>query len=285
MRRIPVQSDLHRRGIMNKNLPLIVYHAACRDGFCAAWVAKKAFGDIEAFPAQYGDVPPDATGRNVYILDFSYPRDVLLRMKEQATHLQVLDHHRTAEEALRGLDFCTFDMERSGAGLAWDVLCGGERPWIVNYVEDRDLWRKALPFTEEVNAYISTLPFDLKEWDEVYDDIEAMYVVVESGAAVLAKVAQYVREVKKNALRVEFMGYNVPCVNAPQVDISELLSALCEGEKFSIGWWRRSDGFFQYSLRTRDPDFDVSALAKQMGGGGHRGAAGFVSPTLLFYKS
>ena len=37
--------------------PLVIYHAGCWDGFCAAWVARKALGDIEAVPAHYGSDP------------------------------------------------------------------------------------------------------------------------------------------------------------------------------------------------------------------------------------
>jgi len=47
---------------------------------------------------------------------------------------------------------------------------------------------------------------------------------------------------------------------------------------FSVGWFVRSDGLFQYSLRSRG-DFDVSELAKLWGGGGHKAAAGFEVPT------
>jgi phosphoesterase RecJ-like protein len=34
-------------------------------------------------------------------------------------------------------------------------------------------------------------------------------------------------------------------------------------------------GMYRVSLRTADPDVDVSAIAREEGGGGHRAAAGF----------
>ena len=68
--------------------------------------------------------------------------------------------------------------------------------------------------------------------------------------------------------------------DAPQVDISELLGFLCNGETFAMGWWQRSDGSFSYGLRSRG-DFDVSELAKRHGGGGHKNAAGFQASTLI----
>lgn len=52
------------------NKPLILYHGpSCGDGFCAAWIAWLKFGDqAEYVPIQYGQEPPDVTGREVYIL-------------------------------------------------------------------------------------------------------------------------------------------------------------------------------------------------------------------------
>ena len=89
--------------------PLVIYHANCWDGFCAAWIARKALGEIEPFPAYYGASPPDVKDRIVYMLDFSYPRDVMDRLLTEARRTVVLDHHKTAQEAL---DACT-----SGNGL------------------------------------------------------------------------------------------------------------------------------------------------------------------------
>ena len=60
-----------------------------------------------------------------------------------------------------------FDMERSGAGLTWDYFYPGRpRPWLIDYVEDRDLWRFKIEDAEVVNAYISTIPYTFEAWDE-----------------------------------------------------------------------------------------------------------------------
>lgn len=259
--------------------PLVIYHGGCRDGFCAAWVAHRKFADADFHAGYYGQPPPDVDGRDVFVVDFSYPRPLMDEMFRRAKSLLVLDHHKTAEAALVGAPYATFDMERSGAGMAWDHFFPGEpRPWLVDYTEDRDLWRWKLPGSREFNGRIAILPFDFAAWTEAEGRQDGAH---EMGEAVIAKTAQYVAEVRKNARRVTFAGRNVPLVNAPQVDISELLDALAQGEYFAIGWWQRADGVFQYSLRSRG-DFDVSALAKLHGGGGHRNAAGFQSTELLF---
>lgn len=88
----------------NNLKPLVLYHAGCWDGFCAAWVAQKALGDIEAVPVNYGQPPPiDQCGRQVYILDFSYPRSEMDGIIRQSAFVCCLDHHKTAQAALDGL--------------------------------------------------------------------------------------------------------------------------------------------------------------------------------------
>src|SRR4051812_11484396 len=104
---------------MNENI-LVVYHARCNDGFCSAWVARKAMPNAQFYPASHGQKPPDVTGKNVFVLDFAYKRDVLLGMNRQAKSLTLIDHHKTAAADLGDLDFCKFDMSKSAARLTWD---------------------------------------------------------------------------------------------------------------------------------------------------------------------
>jgi len=59
---------------------LVIYHANCIDGYTSAWAAWRKYGDdAEYLPASYGDPAPDVTGRWVLVVDFSYPRDVMLK--------------------------------------------------------------------------------------------------------------------------------------------------------------------------------------------------------------
>lgn len=262
--------------------PLVLYHGACRDGFCAAWCMWRRMPGSEFVPVMYGQSPPDVADRDVVLLDFSYPRAVLATMADACRSMVILDHHKTAAEDLLGFAHprvrVTFDMERSGAGISWDTFFGTPRPWIVDYVEDRDLWRHKLPDGPAVNAYLSTLRYDFEHWYQAsrMDLAEAAKL----GQVVEDKIRHYVTEVSRNARRITFEGFNVPIVNAPQVDISELVGFLSSGEPFAIGWWQRSDGMFSYSLRSRG-DLDVAELAKRHGGGGHKNAAGFQSAVLL----
>ena len=307
---------------------IVLYHGGCRDGFCAAWVVKKYFNDnfikgpFEFIPAYYGQDPPDVTDKDVIIVDFCYPLEVMMDLIEECKSLHILDHHKTAMPVFDSIGKAidngeldhlprkririTRDLEKSGAGIAWDYFFPNQlRPWIVNYVEDRDLWTKKLNNTEEINAYISILKFDFKEWDDCYDNLLDCDAA-DYGKVILEKTEQYVREVCKNAYFVDFnppnrklteeelddllhdknFTYryeNIPIVNICQIDCSEVLHELCKRypeSEFSLYWFRRSDGMYQYGLRSIG-DFDVSEVAKLFGGGGHRNAAGFQLKYLL----
>jgi oligoribonuclease NrnB/cAMP/cGMP phosphodiesterase (DHH superfamily) len=255
----------------------VIYHASCIDGYTAAWCAWLKFGkDAEYIAAQYGDAPPDCAGEDVLIVDFSYPREALLAIKETAKSLGVLDHHKTAQADLEGLDFCVFDMERSGAGIAWDYLLGrGTRPALVDYVEDRDLWRFALPGSKEINAWIASWDRDdFQAWSLLRRDLETDKPdCFAQGATLLRALAKQVASQGELASMVDFAGHRVPVLNCTYA-ISETIGALAEAHPFAVGWFERTDGKTVYSLRSRG-DFDVSAIAKTFGGGGHKNAAGF----------
>lgn len=271
---------------------LIIYHSKCKDGFCAAWVASKVFPNAVFHAAGYGSEPPDVENKDVFILDFSYPPDDLIKMNYYANSLIVLDHHKTAQEALSNLPFAIFDMGQSGAGLTYrhlkkfvsavNIHDYDKLEWVVGYVEDRDLWKFQLEDSRDVNSYISIIPLRFSAWDELVTI--GRHTAAKYGKVVRQRTDQYVEEVSQHSRIVEFEGYNIPVVNASHMDISELVGALAEMNSFipfAIGWWQRSDGKFQYSLRSRG-DFDVSLVAKRYGGGGHKNAAGFVSDKLVF---
>jgi oligoribonuclease NrnB/cAMP/cGMP phosphodiesterase (DHH superfamily) len=259
---------------------LVIYHGACRDGFTAAWVARQKYPGAEFLAGYFGKGPPRVHGRNVLIADFSYKRPVLEELAAQSQSILLLDHHKTAEDDLGTLSYTYFDMDRSGAGITWDRLFPGRpRPWLVDYVEDRDLWRWSLPDSKAVNAYLSVLDFNFEAWDAAID--LGVDRAKELGAVVLAKIDQYVTEVRKNARIIDLDGFRVPAVNASPVDTSELLEGLAKGHPCALAWSVRFDGVIQYSLRSAEDGVDVSEIARAHGGGGHPHASGFESITPL----
>lgn len=271
------------------NRPLVIYHADCADGFTAAWVAHLYYTkrgiDPELVAARYGDAPPDVAGRDVLIVDFSYPREVLVRMHEEARALLVLDHHKTAREALEGLPFAFFDEGRSGAMLAWDYFFsdrpeGFRVPDLVRYVQDRDLWRWELPQSREINAALGSLDFDLERWTDLAG--VGLEGLIEGGRAILRYQERVLRRQLARARTCDFLGHRAPVVNATAL-VSELGNALAVEHPFAVVWFEVEGGYV-YSLRSSASNpahVDVSQLAREHGGGGHRHAAGFKSAHLI----
>jgi len=263
--------------------PLVIYHGGCADGFTAAWVFNKQLrllGEHPEFFAAYYPPDgqptelPDCSGRVVYMVDFCTSREQLLQIKAVAKQFLVLDHHKSARDACAGLDFCVFDMEQSGAGLAWRYFRGvASPPWLVAYVEDRDLWRFALPDSKAVNAYVASHEFGFDVWENLQRGGANMSIA--RGDAILQYINQYVSRMTAQAIRQPFAGHDdIPVVNAPFTAISEVVGKLAEDATFAVGWSLNADGKFHYSLRSRN-GFDVSEVAKKFGGGGHAAAAGF----------
>jgi oligoribonuclease NrnB/cAMP/cGMP phosphodiesterase (DHH superfamily) len=216
----------------------------------------------------------------VLIVDFSYPREQLLTMKQVAASLEVLDHHKTAQAALEGLDFRVFDQSKSGGRLTWEWFYPHEpSPGLVDYTEDRDLWLWKLPGSKAVNAALRSYPLDFKLWDRLgaLSGLELCAQLLDEGEAILRAEAAIVQAHVNNAFEVEIEGHKVLCVNATTM-ISEIGGKLAEGRPFGMTWFEGDDNERVYSLRSREGGIDVSEIAKKHGGGGHRNAAGFRAP-------
>ncbi|WP_314407409.1 phosphohydrolase [Pseudomonas kuykendallii] len=276
--------------------PICIYHGHCADGFGAAWVVHHTFdlNESDFHAGRYGEAPPDVTDRTVIIVDFSYPRDVLEQMAAQARSIMVIDHHKTAAEALADLHrvsaldewddveyplACCFDMARSGAGLTWDFFHPGEpRPPLINHIEDRDLWRFALDGTREVQANLFSHPYDFAVWDALMQaDVAQLRA---DGLAIERKHHKDVAElVAGTRRRMTIGGVDVPAANLPYIYSSDAGHLMAKGEPFAACYWDTESGR-TFSLRSTDEGQDVSEIAKLYGGGGHRNAAGFrVDPT------
>lgn len=291
---------------MNKTL--CIYHANCADGLGAAWAVHRALGDdVEFVAARYGEPSPVVTeehdwqthpewsdevqctkckaqadennlpciGRDVLIVDFSYPLPVLRAMAAEARSVLVLDHHKTAREDLEQIqsvhpdtfDYkkwldpmpvgpnlaAIFDMECSGAGLAWDYLhpnivdpsnthgVKDPRPRIIDLIEDRDLWR--FKYGDETRAFHavlasfdwSDLPMMLSKLD-FYDMMFSNPLEYQNTKSTLMGMGEGILRAQRQAVAaavhtsrrtMRIAGHVVPVANVPPAmasDAGELLS-------------------------------------------------------------
>lgn len=274
---------------------LCIHHGNCADGFGAAWVVRQALGaeNVDFHPGHYGKPAPDVEGRDVIIVDFSYPYELLVLLGHQARSILIIDHHKTAAEALARLqpapanfsEWATstqrvgtvFDMGRSGAGMTWDFFFPDQpRPPLISHIEDRDLWQFKLEGTKDVMAAVFSHPQDFASWDLLMaDHINALRL---DGNAIERKQQKDVSElVASNSRFIVIGGVTVPAINLPYTMASDAGHLLSQDQPLAAIYWDTAEGR-QFSLRSTDAGLDVSAIAQQYGGGGHRNAAGFKVP-------
>jgi hypothetical protein len=252
----------------------VIYHGQCDDGFGAAYSAWKRLGDRATYiPAQHGDPVPDLPeSAKVALVDFCYPRPLMEKLRTRLAGLVVLDHHVTAQADMADLPEAVFDMDKSGAHLAWNYFHPGQPlPELLAYVEDKDLWRFALELSKEVTAALRSYPMDFQVWDAF--QVEQLKC---EGGALLRLQEQMVETHCRRARWVELGGYRVLAVNASDLR-SEIANRLCSQNPdmpFAAAYYDTLEGYRSWSLRSVG-DFDVAALAKRWGGGGHKNASGF----------
>lgn len=270
------------------------FHSGCYDGFGSAFAAWKAYGDdAEYIPCSYGNPPPDVTGAGfVYILDFSFKKDVMIELclKHPDTQFVIIDHHKTAEADLKDLGLSKpknldvhFRMDQSGALMTWYYFNTNEHgqcpeaPLFFRLLSDRDLWTYKLPGTREHHAALGSYPFDFKVWETLVDNCTGL---IAEGAALRRQQTVAVNKICDKHWIGDVDDYSVPVVNT-SVHWSEVGEELLKRnpEYPFAASFTRFENTIMWSLRSRltDPEggFDVSALAKKYGGGGHRNAAGF----------
>lgn len=263
----------------------VLYHGGgCRDGFCAAWCMRRAYPDAEFLPVNYGEDMPDVTGRRVFFVDFCPTETQLRGFLRTNPEVVVIDHHTTAEPILTTVKadnlHVVFDTTKSGARLAWEYVASVVKwadidnpPWLVAYVEDRDLWRWELPDSKAVNAALRMVPLDFVAWDHMAAC--AWQEFAADGRLILQRDAEIVATHVRHAVPQEVGGYTVPVVNATTL-MNEIGHELSKGQPFSATYFDDlKAGVRRWSLRSQPDGQDVGAVAESLGGGGHRHAAGF----------
>lgn len=268
----------------------VIYHNPCCDGTASAFAAYIYFmennpdQEVKYKPTQHGSKPPDVTGKNVLICDFSYRKEILEKMIKQANKLLVIDHHLSAQKGLADIDdkYKIFDMEHSGAVLTWNYFFPDkEPPLLFKYVEDRDLWKKELPNTDAFASYFFTLEHSFEAYLPFLDNTFLLTTIKNKGMAYMELNEHYTRMVSYYACpkfcRIAGKYYFVSYINSNVLksDIGNYIFKLYPNTSFSAVYsmndWEDTTSF---SLRSTKRHADVSEVATFLGGGGHRNASG-----------
>lgn len=259
---------------------VVIYHAKCSDGFGGAWAAWKKFGDTATYiPADdRNHYHVNLDNKEVYIIDYTYPKEVMLELEEKAKKLVVIDHHLSTKETVRLMKDHVFSISHSGAYLAWQYFFPDEPiPKLIDYIEDGDLYKFSLLDSRPVLAYIYVLPFDFTAYSNTAAEIETetgYAKILEQGTLLRTIHERQVEYFAGKAELVEFEGYTVYAVNASNIVASDLGHLLSQKQgPFALIYNYEKWGW-KCSLRG-DGTVDLSKIAQKYGGGGHFDASGF----------
>ena len=288
---------------------IVYYHAHCTDGFAAAYAVYKHFNDgqdTEFVACNYNEPAPSVEqydGKNVIIVDFSFPVDVMSNMQKRAAKFTWLDHHKTAFE-MYGLTpdvlhmqisdriNIVLDPNRSGALIAYDYFLDldqkGRFLKLVHHIDDRDRWQFKLPETKAVHAALQLIkPWSFESWSaldqELFSSEDKFAAFVAAGETALQVQNNQVASAIKNPVKcyITYENSNEVIVRTSglatnsTVHMSEIGHELCkQSGSYGLVYFIDQHGAAKCSLRS-EGDYDVSIIAKFFGGGGHKNAAGF----------
>lgn len=270
---------------------VIIFHANCMDGAGAAWAYwfnKEATNHTDFdvyFPMQYGDMLPNYIGEstNVIFLDFSIKLDEMKDLCTKCRSVTVIDHHESSKvlEQIKDDKFIFIHSSHSGAVLTWLTYSRDSVPYFLKLIEDRDTWAFTLvdakPFHAAVSAEMVGQHNSFKSMNK-FLSAKTVDEYIETGKAML---------LQRNAIIESSMPYvevftlidGTPAMLVNSLHILASDTAEQIKKTFSMveayGTYHLYGGFLSVSIRSDGEEVDVSKIAEQYGGGGHKAAAGF----------
>lgn len=307
-----ISSELMDR-ILTKT-QVIVAHKSCADGFVSALFLRLALGTTPrcVFLSHGREREELVAEPGMLFCDMSPPEG---RRDEFAdVDAIVLDHHASARSLFEGerplLGLCAGEAGVSGAVLAhavverarWRSTARGlvSRHRLARLVGIYDTWQRSSPDWADARAATEMVHFVRRSFDESEGcldgwDVDKLLIEIEKGISTVGRrlVQQEDLRAKEEAsrahrivlgidgadpLRVAFVesgskGVSLASDHVTDADIVCSVD-LEHGADLGRGFRELS---YRVSMRSRGArsDLDLSRIAKALGGGGHRNAAGF----------
>lgn len=283
---------------------MLVIHHDDADGRCsAAIVLKKYVNQNPTFVGMdYAKDPPIEKvkpGEPVYIVDFSLKPDQIRLLETVTKNIVWIDHHASCKN--NGLDYLPglrdfTDKGPSGCELAWRYCFPDKAmPEAVSLIGDYDAWR--LEHGERTKLFYEGLKVEdtnprSQLWevlllsDEMADLVQqaqspAVEKILEKGRVATAYRDVYCADIMKSygfeteidgirAFATNLYRFGSPGFGRKFKEYPICLAFVYDGNKYTVSLYSET--------------VDVSLVAKKFGGGGHKGAAGFVCDRLPFGK-
>lgn len=260
-----------------------VYHHNDNDGRCAAAIVGMCNRDSDVLYREmdYKDVPDFSYVKpedEVYIVDFSFKPEVMDKLRAFTSHVHWCDHHVTAKEYgyddIPGVrDFSEKGL--SGCECTWKYLMKGEAiPLALQLLGDYDAWR--LEHRPDCFLFYEGLKLNDTRpvtgfWGRVDDKMVG--TILSAGKTAMQYRDNYCTGLRNTfGYETELDGYRAYALNAYMLGSGAYADKFKE---FQLCIAYIHDGA-KFTVSLYSENVDVSEIAKKHGGGGHKGAAGFV---------
>lgn len=275
-----------------KSFDIVCYHKNCPDGIGGLWVANHYQEIPIHYPLPAGENPEidQLEEKRILFVDVCPQVHFILSTIHTVKKITILDHHKTSKEMvdtivqenIPNLEV-VFDMERSGARIAWDYFFPANPcPFFIQYIEDKDLWKWKLEFSQEINFALQD-HLNLKEFTCFFQQEKSSFqTLLKEGKALKEKNDEKIRLISSQAIKGSFhcdeQTYHVMIVeNADRSLTSDVGNYLCESYPeidFAVITFQKPD-YYSVSLRgIKGKCPDLSKIAKHYGGGGHESSSG-----------
>lgn len=292
---------------------ICLYHCD-DDGKCAAAIVR-IFGHHDenykdtyiemnyGYKVPFKSVSKDET---VYIVDFSIDPADMHTLLDITNNVIWIDHHFTAIEKyddfgqrIEGVR-CT---DCSGCMLTYLYLTNQldlceraalgdvakEVPKIIRYVDDYDMWKFRMYDTRAFHRGFALVDHDPEDaiWDQHLKPdatvIMSTESIIDKGETIIEYRAEFMKElIGSYGYESNLDGHKCFVLNQGLISSDDFDSIKVDDYDLLVGIIY--DGKqWHYSLRSAK--IDVGTIAKSHGGGGHKGAAGFASGSLIFKKA
>jgi len=301
----------------------VFYHANCVDGFGAAHATyrylhayRQEQDNVEYVPVDTGQIVTindiDLLGTvdkntHVYILDISFPRDVMNHLFKAAAHTTWFDRHPAAfalfvpemevtDESRVEYEtedrWIVLDTRRSSALLTWQALFSAEdTPYLYIAIDDHARAQFLHPNTRAMNKAIwSEAPWTFELWNTWIDNEAAVTAnFTRAGEALLREHARQVQSATRKPRRILLLNRDgTSCAGlavntTPDIagDASRQLAS--RDGTFGLAYHIDNELRVQCTLGSAG-DYDVRSIAKNYGGAGHKNTAEFEMDLPAFLK-
>ncbi len=288
---------------------ICIYHSKDLDGLTSGAIVRRKYPDCKLIGWDYGEEMPDFAqfvGEDIIMIDVTFPIKIIDELRKVTKSLIIIDHHigfykdylefyPNGENRYNDLLF-VYQNGIAACEIGWRYLFPNEEvPLAVKFLSMYDTWNhgegndwefRILPFQYAMRLYATSVEkypmylFDMGPDDAGFEMNGNEYVwnMVEEGQLIIRYQTEVNKKACVGAFPMTFKGLRAICLNQANSS-STAFDSVWDEEKYDIMMPFFYNGkLYKFSIYTTK-DTDCSVLAKSMGGGGHKQAAGFETKT------